>query len=190
MRRVLGRAVRNRHRHAIEQVSRRWRGGRRDDSARTRRQILISTQAGTFTINKEDHTVGNLLRMQLLRDGDTRFAGYQLPHPLEHVCHVKVETAPGRAPVEVMGGAVTDLRQEVELLDRGFRDECARAREEADARPMAALERNLLIMPPVAGEGARGRDLASEMPPAGAAGRSRMGRPTPPPPAARRSWAS
>ena len=92
--------------------------------------------AGTFTINKEDHTVGNLLRMQLLRDGDTRFAGYQLPHPLEHVCHVKVETAPGRAPVEVMGGAVRDLRQEVELLDRGFRDECARAREEADARPM------------------------------------------------------
>ena len=92
--------------------------------------------AGTFTINKEDHTVGNLLRMQLLRDGDTRFAGYQLPHPLEHVCHVKVETQPGRAPVEVMGGAVTDLRQEVELLDRSFRDECARAREEADARPM------------------------------------------------------
>ena len=92
--------------------------------------------AGTFTINKEDHTVGNLLRMQLLGDGDTRFAGYQLPHPLEHVCHVKVETTPGRAPVEVMGAAVTDLRQEVELLDRGFRDECARAREEADARPM------------------------------------------------------
>ena len=32
----LGRAARNRHRHAIEQASRRWRGGRRDDSARTR----------------------------------------------------------------------------------------------------------------------------------------------------------
>ena len=35
----LGRAARNRHRHAIEQASRRWRGGRRDDSARTRRKI-------------------------------------------------------------------------------------------------------------------------------------------------------
>ncbi len=46
MRRVLwlGRAVRNRHRHSIEQASRRWRGGRPDDSARTRRKILISTQ--------------------------------------------------------------------------------------------------------------------------------------------------
>ena len=43
----LGRAVRNSHRHAVEQASRRWRGGRRDDSARTRRKILISTQAGT-----------------------------------------------------------------------------------------------------------------------------------------------
>ena len=35
----LGRAVRNEHHHAIEQASRRWRGGRRDDSARTRRKI-------------------------------------------------------------------------------------------------------------------------------------------------------
>jgi hypothetical protein len=35
----LRRVVRNRHRHAIEQASRRWRGGRRDDSARARRQI-------------------------------------------------------------------------------------------------------------------------------------------------------
>ena len=43
----LGRAARNRHRHAIEQASRRWRGCRRDDSARTRRKILISTQAST-----------------------------------------------------------------------------------------------------------------------------------------------
>ena len=42
----LRRVVMNRHRHAIEQASRRWRGGRRDDS--TRRKILISTQAATL----------------------------------------------------------------------------------------------------------------------------------------------
>jgi hypothetical protein len=33
--------------HTIEQASRRWRGGRRDGSARTRRTILISTQVAT-----------------------------------------------------------------------------------------------------------------------------------------------
>ncbi len=35
----LGRAVGNWHRHAVEQASRRWRGGRRTDSGRTRRKI-------------------------------------------------------------------------------------------------------------------------------------------------------
>jgi hypothetical protein len=41
--RWLRRAVRNRHRHAIEQVSRRWRGGRRGDLGE-RAVNLISTQ--------------------------------------------------------------------------------------------------------------------------------------------------
>ena len=40
----LRRAVTTRHRHAIEQASRRWRRGRRGDSGRSRRKILIYTQ--------------------------------------------------------------------------------------------------------------------------------------------------
>ena len=48
--RWLRRAVRNRHRHAIEQAARRWRGGRRGDSGRTCRKILISTQANTYIL--------------------------------------------------------------------------------------------------------------------------------------------
>ena len=55
----LGRAARNRHRHAIEQASRRWRGGRRGDSARTRREILISTQVGA---------TARLYELELARD--------------------------------------------------------------------------------------------------------------------------
>ena len=38
----------SRERLAIEQASRRWRGGRREESARTRRRILIPTQVGTL----------------------------------------------------------------------------------------------------------------------------------------------
>ena len=38
-----------------QQASRRWRGGRRDDSARTRRKILISTQVGWCRRNRESH---------------------------------------------------------------------------------------------------------------------------------------
>ena len=43
----LRRAVRNRHRHAIELASRRWRRGRRDDSERRRREFLISAHVRT-----------------------------------------------------------------------------------------------------------------------------------------------
>ena len=50
----LGRAVRNRHRHAIEKASRRWRGGRRGDSARRRRELLISTQVEACKYDKGD----------------------------------------------------------------------------------------------------------------------------------------
>ncbi len=40
--------VRNRHRHAIEHVSRRWRAGRRGDSGRTRRKFDLRTGSRTW----------------------------------------------------------------------------------------------------------------------------------------------
>ena len=46
----LRRAVRNRYRYAIEQASRRWRGGRRGDSGRRRREILIYAQDGDAAV--------------------------------------------------------------------------------------------------------------------------------------------
>ena len=58
------RAVRNRHRHAIEQGSRRWRRGRRGDSARTRRKILISTQVPRPTSRrKSERSRGYLMQI-------------------------------------------------------------------------------------------------------------------------------
>lgn len=58
--------------------------------------------AGTFVLAKEDHTIGNLMRMQLLRDPSVRFAGYRMPHPLIFDCHIRVETMDARlTPVQV-----------------------------------------------------------------------------------------
>ena len=37
--------------------------------------------AGTYIVQKEDHTLGNIVRMQLHRDPNVVFAGYQVPHP-------------------------------------------------------------------------------------------------------------
>ena len=46
-------AVRNRHRHAIEQASRRWRGGRRGDSGRTRRKFDFHTARHAVRLRRE-----------------------------------------------------------------------------------------------------------------------------------------
>ncbi len=39
----------------------------------------------TYRIQLEDHTVGDLLRIYLLKNKDVRFAGYRIPHPLDDI---------------------------------------------------------------------------------------------------------
>ena len=80
------RAVRNRHRHAIEQAARRWRGGRRDDSARTRRKILISTQVMNMIASLPGWLLGcylshalhspDMLRAVWKSTGESDYAGF------------------------------------------------------------------------------------------------------------------
>ncbi|XP_042372380.1 DNA-directed RNA polymerase II subunit RPB11-a, partial [Plectropomus leopardus] len=51
-----------------------------------------------FTLNKEDHTLGNSIRAQLLKDPQVLFAGYKVPHPLEHKIVIRVQTTPDYSP--------------------------------------------------------------------------------------------
>mmetsp|Transcript_10207 Transcript_10207/g.24396 ORF Transcript_10207/g.24396 Transcript_10207/m.24396 type:complete len:128 (-) Transcript_10207:92-475(-) len=81
------------------------------------------TNAGTFRLNKEDHTVGNLFRMQLLRDPNVRFAGYYHPHPLVHYINLKIQTNNSTvAPVEVLSSAIEDLANETDHLITQFQE--------------------------------------------------------------------
>ena len=81
------------------------------------------TNAGTFRFNKEDHTVGNLFRMQLLRDPSVRFAGYLHPHPLVYYIDLKIQTNNSTvAPVEVLSSAIEDLANETDHLMNQFQE--------------------------------------------------------------------
>lgn len=79
--------------------------------------------AGTFILNKEDHTIGNLLRMQLLRNPEVRFAGYQTPHPLIHQVVLKVQTVSSKkTPVEVVAESVEALGHETDHLTQQMKE--------------------------------------------------------------------
>jgi len=89
--------------------------------------------AGTFTIVKEDHTLGNLVRMQLLRDERVIFAGYRMPHPLELVMHIKIRTRPQISPVVALSDAVQNLVAEMTTLEQEFRQAVQSHRQQGDA---------------------------------------------------------
>eukprot|EP00775_Hariotina_reticulata_P013051 gene13051-13178_t len=72
--------------------------------------------AATYTIRLEDHTLGNLLRMQLHADEGVVFAGYRIPHPLDPLMVVRIQTTDSKGPREAMAHAILDLKAEVSEL--------------------------------------------------------------------------
>ena len=65
--------------------------------------------------------IGNLIRMQLLRDPNVRFAAYRLPHPLIFETHIRIETMNSKVtPTNVFTASLADLQQETELLDKAW----------------------------------------------------------------------
>lgn len=44
--------------------------------------LLGIPSTSVFTFNKEDHTLGNMLRARLLQSPHVLFSGYKVPHPL------------------------------------------------------------------------------------------------------------
>ncbi|KAH8411979.1 hypothetical protein KR222_004454 [Zaprionus bogoriensis] len=79
------------------------------------------TNAAIFTINKEDHTLGNMIRNQLLKDPNVLFAGYKVPHPLEHKFVIRIQTTADYSPQEAFMNAITDLLAELSLFEERFK---------------------------------------------------------------------
>lgn len=67
-----------------------------------------------FYLNKEDHTLVNLLRMELHKNENVKFAAYRVPHPTQHQAILKIQTAPsGREGGEVVPSPEDALRAAV-----------------------------------------------------------------------------
>ena len=77
--------------------------------------------AAIFTVNKEDHTLGNMIRQQLLKDPQVLFAGYKVPHPLENKFVLRLQTTADYSPQEAFTNAITDLISEISLLEERFK---------------------------------------------------------------------
>mmetsp|Transcript_83628 Transcript_83628/g.125422 ORF Transcript_83628/g.125422 Transcript_83628/m.125422 type:complete len:112 (-) Transcript_83628:68-403(-) len=75
-----------------------------------------------FKIEREDHTLGNIIHSQLLKDENVLFCGYKRPHPLEHFIIVKIITTGKVLPIKVFDSALKDLYIEFSYLEDIFKE--------------------------------------------------------------------
>lgn len=61
------------------------------------------------------------LSRQLLRYPDVRFAGYKIPHPLENILEIKLQTDGKRDPLTAMKDATADMLTELTHLESSFK---------------------------------------------------------------------
>ncbi|KAH8432578.1 DNA-directed RNA polymerase II core subunit RPB11 [Aspergillus melleus] len=76
-----------------------------------------------FTFNKEDHTLGNLIRARLLQSAHVLFAAYKVPHPLVPKFELRVQTDGEIAPKEAVVAACHELVRDLGILSREFTKE-------------------------------------------------------------------
>jgi len=97
----------------------------------TKEQDTKVPNAAIFTVNKEDHTLGNMINQQLLKDPNVLFAGYKNPHPLEHKVIIRIQTTSDYTPQDALMNAITDLISELSLFEERFKD-CLREKLEGN----------------------------------------------------------
>lgn len=90
-----------------------------------------STLSSMHIAEREDHTLGNMVRSQLLQDEHVRFAGYQIPHPLEHQLHVRVHTSNTSSPPDAIKASLNQLLTELDSAITSFQSERRRWRIDA-----------------------------------------------------------
>jgi len=79
--------------------------------------------AATIKIVKQDHTLGNMLRAQLLSMPQILFAGYKVPHPLHPYFLIKIQTDGTVTPQEVLEQACKKLIGTMASLEAKFKRE-------------------------------------------------------------------
>ena len=89
----------------------------------TRDQDTKVPNAAIFTLNKEDHTLGNLIRHQLLKDPNVLFAGYKNPSPFVNQVIIRVQTTSDYTPNDAFINAITDLLSELSLFEERFKEQ-------------------------------------------------------------------
>ena len=74
----------------------------------------------TYSFQNEDHTLGNILRYVLMKDTNTLFCGYSIPHPCEDLMNVRLQTK-NENTNQVMSKAMDRVNEIGDVLSNKFK---------------------------------------------------------------------
>lgn len=84
---------------------------------------LRMPNSAIIKFEREDHTLGNLLRSQLLQDSRVVFAAYKVEHPLFANFVMRIQTEDGYSPKEALKNACSSLIAQLGFLNEKFKAE-------------------------------------------------------------------
>lgn len=73
----------------------------------------------TISFDGEDHTLGNLLRSELLQNEDVIFAGYTVPHPLTRRVVIRIQTIE-KSCEEAIKTSITSIINKLDDFEKAF----------------------------------------------------------------------
>ncbi len=79
--------------------------------------------AAIFKFEREDHTLANFLRSQLLQDDRVLFAAYKIEHPLFPNFVMRVQTEEGYSPKDALVNACDSILTQLLTLKNKFMSE-------------------------------------------------------------------
>lgn len=79
-----------------------------------------------FTVQREDHTLGNVLSRRMQQEPHVLYAGYRVPHPLEHVFCLKIQTENSTTPIAALQQGIDNLISDLSVLEDRFKAEVRR----------------------------------------------------------------
>ncbi|GHJ84431.1 hypothetical protein NliqN6_0833 [Naganishia liquefaciens] len=93
-------------------------------------------------LNAQDHTLGNMLRSQLLLDSNVLFAGYRIPHPLTNQVELRIQTdkamEPYVSPRKALLNACIALMTQTRDLKASFIEQVRVAEMDTTSGPIAS----------------------------------------------------
>ncbi|CAL8120237.1 unnamed protein product [Orchesella dallaii] len=91
----------------------------------------------TFIFKNQNHTLGNLLRDQILKYPQVQFCGYSQPHPGERVMHLRIQTQPGSGipAFDMLKKGLEDVMSMCDHVEELYFQELAKTDWEGDPTP-------------------------------------------------------